>query len=61
MCWSQSGIKLETKHVIYESSQFLCRKGISMLTGLKASSLASKCVPYKPEHIAKGRPNGIEF
>ena len=32
-----------------------------MLTGLKVSSLACKCVFYKPEHNAKAGPHGIEF
>ena len=29
---------------------------ISTLTGFKVSSLASKCVFYRPEHSAKRRP-----
>ena len=32
-----------------------------MLTGLKVSSLASKCVFHRPEHNAKGGTNGTEF
>ena len=32
-----------------------------MLTGLKVSSLACKCVFYRPEHNAKEEPHGIEF
>ena len=32
-----------------------------MLTCLKASSLAWKCVFYRPEHNAKGEPQEIEF
>ena len=32
-----------------------------MLTGFKVSSLACKCVFYKPEHNAKGGPHGTEF
>ena len=34
----------------------LCKKKISMLTGLKMLSLVCKCVFYRPEHNAKGRP-----
>ena len=32
-----------------------------MLAGLKVSSLACKFVFYRPEHNAKGGPNGTEF
>ena len=32
----------------------------SMLADLKVSSLACKCVYYRPEHNAKGRPHSIE-
>ena len=32
-----------------------------MLTGLKVSSLACKCVFYGSEHKAKEGPHGIEF
>ena len=32
-----------------------------MLTDLKVSSLAYKCVRYRLEHNAKGEPQGIEF
>ena len=31
-----------------------------MLKGLKVSSFACKCVFYRPEHDAKGRPHGTE-
>ena len=41
--------------------QVLHGKRISMLTGLKVSSLAFQCVFYGPEHNAKGGPNEIEF
>ena len=35
----------------------LCtRKRISMLTGLKMSSLAVRCAFYRSEHNAKGEP-----
>ena len=39
----------------------LLRKRIPMSTGLKVSSLACKCIFYKPEHNAKGEPHGIEI
>ena len=32
-----------------------------MLTGSKVSSLACKCIFYRPEHNAKGGPQGTEF
>ena len=39
-------------NMLYTTSlQILCRKGISMLTGLKVSSLACKCVFYRPEYM----------
>ena len=41
--------------------QILCRKSISMLTGLKVSSLAFKSVFYRPEHNLKIGTHGIEF
>ena len=31
-----------------------CRKKMSVVTGMKVSPLACKCVFYKPEHKAKG-------
>ena len=37
------------------------KKGTSMLTDLKVSSLTCKCVFYKPEPKLKGRPHRIEF
>ena len=43
-----------------KSWQILCRKMISMLTGLKVSSLACKSVLYRPEH-AKGDPMKLNF
>ena len=39
------------------SYQTLFRKTISMLTGLKLSFSACKCVFYRPEYNAKERPN----
>ena len=44
-----------------KSFQVLHRKGISVLTGLKVSSLTSKCVFYRPELNAKAGPHGTEF
>ena len=41
--------------------QVLHRKGICMLTGLKVSSLTSKCVFYRLELNAKAGPHGVEF
>ena len=41
--------------------QILCRKRISMLTGVKVLSLVCKCVFYKPKHNGKGEPHGVEF
>ena len=39
-------------NMLYTTSlQMLCRKGISMLTGLKVSSLACKCVFYRPKYM----------
>ena len=32
-----------------------------MLAGLKVSSLACKCVFYRPEHNAKGGPHKTKF
>ena len=52
--WGQS--MLYTK-----SLQVLNRKGISMLTALKMSSLTCKCVFYRPELNAKAGPHRIEF
>ena len=45
-----------TKHY-----KILCRKSISMLTGLKVPSSASKYVFYRPEHNLKSGTHGIEF
>ena len=56
------GVKLESnseQNISHTKSlQILCRKRI---TGLKGSYLACKCVFYRPEHNAKGRPRGTEF
>ena len=52
--WEQS--LLYTK-----SLQILYRRGVSMLTGLKVSSLTYKGLFYRPELNAKAGPHGIEF
>ena len=39
----------------------LCAKKISMLTGSKVSSLAYKCIFYRPDHNANRRPHRTEF
>ena len=44
-----------------KSKLSLRRKMISMLTDLKVSSLACKCVFYRPENNAKVEPHGTEF
>ena len=44
-----------------KSLQVSHRKGISMLTGLKVSSLTRKCVFYRPELNVKVGAHGIEF
>ena len=44
-----------------KSLQVLHRKGISMLAGLKVSSLTCKYVFYRPELKAKAGAHGIEF
>ena len=50
------------KNMLYtKSEQMFFRKKISMLTDLKVSSLACKCVFHRPEHNAKRIPHGTEF
>ena len=56
-----SGSNWEQSMLYTKSLQELHRKGISMLTDLKVSSLTCKCVFYKPEPKLKGRPHRIEF
>ena len=56
-----SGSNWEQSMLYTKSLQVLNRKGISMLTALKMSSLTCKCVFYRPELNAKGGPRGIEF
>ena len=41
--------------------QIFCGEMVSTLTGLKESSLACKCVFYRPERNPKGEPHGVEF
>ena len=54
-------IKLGTIHVIYQKLAIFFRKRMSMLTGLKVSSSAYKCVFYRPEHNAKGGMRGTPW
>ena len=54
--WYQIQKKTYTK-----SFQILCRKKISMLTGLKVSPLAHKCVFYRPDHNTNGGPMKMNF
>ena len=50
------------QNMLYTKSlQVLHRKGISILTSLKVSSLTCKCVFYRPELNAKAGAHGIEF
>ena len=56
-----SGSNWEQSMLYTKSLQVLHRKGISMLTGLKVSSLTCKCVFYRPELNAKAGPHVIEF
>ena len=47
-------------NILYiKRSQLLCRKKISLLTGLQVPSLTCKYIFYRPEHYAKGEPQGI--
>ena len=45
----QTGIKFETKVVIYQKLES------SMLTGFQVSSMECKCVCYRPDHNAQRR------
>ena len=56
--WYQIGNKIR---YILKVSKFYVEEKISMLPGLKVSSLASKLVFYRSEHNPKGGPNEIEF
>ena len=47
--WNQIGVKLGTEHVIYQKLENIMQNKDILLTGLKALSLASKCVYYKPK------------
>ena len=49
--WSQIGIKLGTRHVIYQKLANFILKKMSMLTNSKVSLLTHECVFYRPEHI----------
>ena len=52
--WEQSMLYTKSLEVLH-------REGISMLTGLKVSSLTCKCVFYRPELNAKAGTHRIEF
>ena len=52
--WEQSMLYTKSLHVLHAT-------GISMLTGLKVSSLTCKCVFYRPKLNAKPEAHGIEF
>ena len=53
------GSRLETKYVKCEEKFF--RKTISVLTGLKVSSLVRKCVFCRPKRTGKWGPYGTEI
>ena len=55
------GSNWEESMLYTKSLQVLHRKRISLLTGLKVSSLTCEYVFYKPEHNAKAGGHGIEF
>ena len=51
----------EQKMLHTKKQQMLCRKNISLSTGLKVS-LACKCAVYRPDyHNVKGGPHDNEF
>ena len=60
-----SGAKLVSnweQNMLYTKSQeFLCRRMISMLAGLKVSSWACKCVFYVPEQSPKRENAGLQL
>ena len=55
-----SGSNWEQSMLYTKSLQELHRKGISMLTDLKVSSLTCKCVFYRTELNENGGPYRIE-
>ena len=56
-----SGSDCEQSMLHTKSLKVLHRKGISMLAGLKKSSLTCKCVFYRPELYGKEGAHGIEL
>ena len=52
--WGQTGIKLETKHVMYQKLVNDMDKKDIYVNRLETVPLASKCIFYRPEHNAKG-------
>ena len=61
--WTKSLSNWEHNILCEKSSQILFIKRISMLTGLKVSSLVCKCVFYRAKRNAKRRLNfeGLEM
>ena len=59
--WAKLVSSWEQNLLYTKSQQMLHRKWLSMLTDLKVSSLACKCVFNRPKHNLKGEPHGIEF
>ena len=55
--WGPLVSNWEQSMVYTKSYSILCSKIIFIWTGLKVSSLASKCVIYRSEHNAKGWPH----
>ena len=56
--WYQTGNKT---YCLPKISKFYVEKKKSTLTGLSVSSLACKCVFYRPENNEKVGPSRIEF
>ena len=53
--WEQNMLYTNSLHILF-------RKKISILVGMKVSSLTCKCVFYRRVHNAKrGEPHAIEF
>ena len=59
--WANLVSNWEQNMLCTKSGQTLCWKRMSMLTGLKASSLTCKCVFYRPKNNAIGVPNELNF
>ena len=59
--WAKLVSNWEENLLYIKSQQILSRKRMSMLTGLKVSSLACKCVLYRPERNAKENLMELDF